>query len=308
MLRSESHRRIIARVARFLTRPPPRTIYQSQTFRSLFLHRRGVRRPPCSDARVCAPPPPPPPPRAGAYAIPGVQRKLNFLLHGPPGTGKSKFVRTLSMYLGRHVVSFALTQVESEAQLITLLDNLKCITDDPKKPAWDLCYEDVIFVIEELDTDPRGICLQRADDETGAAAAGGGGGDDHDRDRDDGDESDGSREPPHRGGKGGKGGKGGGKRKGGGKGGGGKSFGGGGGGDEPSEPPLSLGVILRQVCGSSGGVVFFHLSHSGPRNMTCDVDQRIVSRHNHSAAGNGERYVARRSCQETNSPVIQPRA
>ena len=38
----------------------------------------------------------------GAYAIAGVQRKLNFLLNGPPGTGKSKFVRTLSMYLQRH--------------------------------------------------------------------------------------------------------------------------------------------------------------------------------------------------------------
>ena len=26
-----------------------------------------------------------------------------------------------------------------------------------------MCYEDVIFVIEELDTDPRGICNQRED-------------------------------------------------------------------------------------------------------------------------------------------------
>ena len=39
-----------------------------------------------------------------------------------------------------------------------MLDNLKCITDDPKKPAYDMTYEDLIYVIEEIDTDPRG-CL-----------------------------------------------------------------------------------------------------------------------------------------------------
>ena len=47
----------------------------------------------------------------GNYSVPGVQRKLNLLLHGPPGTGKSKLLRTLAMYLQRHVVSFTLSQV-----------------------------------------------------------------------------------------------------------------------------------------------------------------------------------------------------
>jgi DNA replicative helicase MCM subunit Mcm2 (Cdc46/Mcm family) len=107
----------------------------------------------------------------GNYAVAGVQRKLNLLLHGPPGTGKSKLVRTLAMYLQRHVVSFTISQVATEVQLITLLDNLKCISDDPKKPDLDMSYEDVIFVIEEIDTDPRGICLQRPDPEEEAEEA-----------------------------------------------------------------------------------------------------------------------------------------
>ena len=46
-------------------------------------------------------------------------------------------------------------------QLITLLDNLKSITDEPRHPALDMAFEDIIFVMEEIDTDNRGICNQR---------------------------------------------------------------------------------------------------------------------------------------------------
>eukprot|EP00746_Dinoflagellata_sp_MGD_P131489 gnl/MRDRNA2_/MRDRNA2_65273_c0_seq1.p1 gnl/MRDRNA2_/MRDRNA2_65273_c0~~gnl/MRDRNA2_/MRDRNA2_65273_c0_seq1.p1 ORF type:complete len:1048 (-),score=179.05 gnl/MRDRNA2_/MRDRNA2_65273_c0_seq1:424-3567(-) len=96
----------------------------------------------------------------GNFAVPGAQRKLNFLLHGPPGTGKSKFVRTMAMYLQRNVVSFTLSQVETELQFMTLLEDLSCIKDS----RWEedtYTYKDVLFVIEEIDTDPRGVCLAR---------------------------------------------------------------------------------------------------------------------------------------------------
>ena len=102
----------------------------------------------------------------GPYAIAGVQRKLNFLMHGPPGTGKSMFVRTAAMYLQRHVVSFSLGQVKTEGQWLTLLDSLKTITDDPKTPANDMTFDDVIFIIEEIDTDERKLCVQRMPEDT----------------------------------------------------------------------------------------------------------------------------------------------
>lgn len=52
-------------------------------------------------------------------------------------------------------MSFSLGQVETEGQWLTLLDSLKTITDDPKNPANHMTFDDIIFVIEELDTDPR---------------------------------------------------------------------------------------------------------------------------------------------------------
>jgi hypothetical protein len=98
--------------------------------------------------------------KEGAFSIPGVQRKLNFLLYGPPGTGKSKLIRTLAMYLQRTVVSAKLSQFQTAKELTNFMDNLKFIDagkDDPDQN----CFEDFIFVIEEIDTDERGICLDR---------------------------------------------------------------------------------------------------------------------------------------------------
>jgi len=100
--------------------------------------------------------------RTGNYAVRGAQQKLNFLLHGPPGTGKSKFVRTVAMYLQRHVVSFTMTQVETEIQFLTLIDDLNAITDRRAGEDESYTFKDLLFVVEEIDTDPRGICLQRS--------------------------------------------------------------------------------------------------------------------------------------------------
>eukprot|EP01047_Picozoa_sp_COSAG01_P048248 COSAG01_NODE_4684_length_4814_cov_11.714952_3_plen_129_part_00 len=67
--------------------------------------------------------------KSGNYQIPGVEWKLNMLLYGPPGTGKSKLIRTLAMHLQRSVVSFKLSQVDTEAQIMTLLEDLQSMTN-----------------------------------------------------------------------------------------------------------------------------------------------------------------------------------
>lgn len=150
--------------------------------------------------------------KTGNFAVPGVQRKLNLLCHGPPGTGKSKLVRTLAMYLQRSVVAFTLGQIATEVQLITLLDNLKCITDDPKNPALDLSYEDLLFVIEEIDTDPRRICLQREEEPQPVPAV--------EEEPEEPKQQRSSKKGPEP-------------------------------GRKPAEPPLSLGGLLRQLDGGS---------------------------------------------------------
>ena len=96
--------------------------------------------------------------RRMAGAVEALKHDLAGLRTGRASTALLDPV-TVEVY-GSHM---PLTQVATEVQLITLLDNLKCITDDPRKPDLDMSYEDVIFVIEEIDTDPRGICLQRPD-------------------------------------------------------------------------------------------------------------------------------------------------
>lgn len=93
--------------------------------------------------------------KGGAYGIPGVQRKLNLLLHGPPGTGKSKLIRTLAMYLQRHVVQTNLAALKTKQQLNYVLDRLDMI-DIPGQHSHDNKYDDFIFVLEEVRFVPLG--------------------------------------------------------------------------------------------------------------------------------------------------------
>ena len=94
--------------------------------------------------------------KGGAYGIPGVQRKLNLLLHGPPGTGKSKLIRTLAMYLQRHVVQTNLAALKTKQQLNNVLDRLDMIKIPGQDSHDDNKYDDFIFVLEEVRFVPLG--------------------------------------------------------------------------------------------------------------------------------------------------------
>lgn len=68
---------------------------------------------------------------------------FNLLLHGPPGTGKSKFVELVATVLKRHIVSIDLKYCKKE--------DTHQILHQPKVGGLHRSASDVVFVIEEFD-------------------------------------------------------------------------------------------------------------------------------------------------------------
>lgn len=57
----------------------------------------------------------------GCYGVPGVVARLNFFLHGAPGTGKTSFVKALARYLHRNLVVVSMGEVVTVDELRRLL-------------------------------------------------------------------------------------------------------------------------------------------------------------------------------------------
>jgi hypothetical protein len=67
-----------------------------------------------------------------------------FLLHGPPGTGKSTFAYRVAMTLNRHIVCVDIRTLKNRAQLYQILRN-PYVARQQLKPA------DVVYVFDEFD-------------------------------------------------------------------------------------------------------------------------------------------------------------
>lgn len=87
----------------------------------------------------------------GKFAIPGFPNKLGFLLHGPPGTGKTSFVKALACHTRRHIVSIPLEKIRTNQELVSVFYDRRFRVADEDGGRHDLAFSEIVFVMEDVD-------------------------------------------------------------------------------------------------------------------------------------------------------------
>lgn len=89
--------------------------------------------------------------KTGKFGIEGFPHKLGLLLHGPPGTGKTTFVKAIAAHLHRHIVSIPLGKIKKNQQLYDIMfEGVYHVEGDSEGP-YDLDLKNVVFLMEEID-------------------------------------------------------------------------------------------------------------------------------------------------------------
>jgi hypothetical protein len=93
----------------------------------------------------------------------GQSPRINLLLHGPPGTGKSTFAFRIAMATKRHIIHLKLSLLKK--------DELVSLFTTPKIESRNCTPKDIVYVFDEMDTDiEKMLFKQKRQDEQCAMA------------------------------------------------------------------------------------------------------------------------------------------
>jgi hypothetical protein len=94
--------------------------------------------------------------KKGMFSNPAIPYKLGFLLHGPPGTGKTSMIKAMASYTKRHIVSVPLSGIETNTELSGIMfgKTFKGRTFE---------YSEIMFVLEDVDA-AADVVLKRVKD------------------------------------------------------------------------------------------------------------------------------------------------